>query len=121
MTEAEALEVAGIFAGNALTAFSIYISFTIAYLVAAYYVGKSLTPFQARAVSGLYLLSSIAPMLAQITHTTVYGSAMAASHIGSATPLSSGLFWNVGLTLLMCGGIVVSLIFMRQVRHPKKE
>ena len=40
MTEAEALEVAGIFAANAITAFSIYFTFTMAYLVASYYVGE---------------------------------------------------------------------------------
>ncbi|MEP5567927.1 MAG: hypothetical protein ABJN62_08840 [Halioglobus sp.] len=121
MTEAEALEIAGIFAGNALTAFSFFITFTIAYLVAAYYVGNRLTPFQSKAVSGLYLVSSAAPMLALITNITVYGDAMAESKIGSAAPLSSGLVWAVGMTVLMVVGIVVSLIFMWQVRHPSSD
>ncbi|MEP6390886.1 MAG: hypothetical protein ABJ056_13275 [Halioglobus sp.] len=121
MTEAEALEIAGIFAGNALTSFSIYITFTIAYLVAAYYVGNRLTAFQSSAVSGLYLVSSAAPMLALITNITVYGDAMTVSTIGSAAPLASGTVWAVGMTLLMVTGILVSLIFMWQVRHPDKE
>ena len=74
MTEADALEVAGIFAGNALNAFSVYISFTTAYLVAAYYVGARLTSFQSLAVSGLYLVASTAYMLALVMNVGLTGN-----------------------------------------------
>ena len=121
MTEADALEVAGIFAGNALNAFSVYISFTTAYLVAAYYVGARLTSFQSLAVSGLYLVASTAYMLALVMNVGLFGDAMAASTIGNAAPLASGLAWSVGMSILCTGRIIVFLIYIWQVRRPKTD
>ncbi len=120
MTEAEALEVAGIYAGNAITSFTVYVTFTMAYLVASYYVGARLTSFQTIAVSALYLFASAAPMLSLVTNILIYGEALTVSAIGQNAPLSSGIVWAVGMTSLMSIGILVSFTFMWQVRHPKK-
>ncbi len=120
MTEGEALEVAGIFAGNAITSFTVYVTFTMAYLVAAYYAGLRLTPFQSITVSALYLFASFAPMLSLVTNILVYGEAMDLTDIGRNSPLfTSGIVWAVGMTFLMSIGMLISLYFMWQVRHPK--
>ena len=59
MTEAEALQTMSNFADNAGTYFTMFVSFTFAYLTVAYFVGKSLSRFQCFAVSGLYTISAM--------------------------------------------------------------
>ena len=59
MTEAEALEVLSEFANNTATYFTMFVSFTFAYLTVTYLVGKSLSRFQSLAISGLYVISAL--------------------------------------------------------------
>ena len=58
MSEAEAIEVAGIWSGHILTSFTIYISFTFAYLVTVFYVGTRLNPLQAIFGTALYVFAA---------------------------------------------------------------
>ena len=121
MTEAEALEIAGIFGANAITAFSVYITFTMAYLVAAYYAGEGLTPYQSFITSTLYLFAAASAILSLINSTLIYGAALKTTEMGAATPISSGPMWAIGMTTIMTVGILVSFYFMWSVRHPKSE
>lgn len=120
MTEAEALEVAGIFSSNAITAFSVYITFTMAYLVASFYAGSRLTNFQAIVVSMLYVFAATSTMLSLTGSVSVYGAAMEQSAIGQVTPFANGFFWILFMSILMSLGIVVSLFFMWSIRQSKK-
>lgn len=63
MTEAEAIELIAIFTTNVIASNTIYLSFTFAYLTAAYFVGASLSRFQAIFVSVLYALAANGAMM----------------------------------------------------------
>ena len=121
MTEAEALEIAGIFGANAITAFSVYITFTMAYLVAAYYAGERLTPYQSFTASVFYVFAASSAILSMINSTLIYGAALETTELGAATPGPSGEMWAIGMTALMTAGIIVSFYFMWSVRHSKTE
>jgi hypothetical protein len=121
MTEAEALEVAGIHVANGITAFSIYITFTLAYLVASYHTGSKLSSFQIVTVSILYIFAALSSMLSLINSVLIFGQALEMTTMSSITPFAGGKFWAIGMTSLMTSGILVSLVFMWSVRHPKTE
>ena len=59
MSEAEALEVMSDFAANVATYFTMFVSFTFAYLTVAYLVGRSLSRFQCIAASALYIIAAL--------------------------------------------------------------
>ena len=58
MTEAEAMELLLACVSNTISGFTVNISFTFAYLTAAFFVGARLTLFQTIAVSCLYVASA---------------------------------------------------------------
>ena len=117
MSEAETLELISLYYGNAIDAFTIFISFTFAYQTVAYFVGSALTRFQAQVVSGLYVISSssaaggsILPMLAW---TALLGSRE--TTLGKFE-IWNGSFWMGYMGTIYATGIVVSLYFMYNVR-----
>ena len=56
MAEAEALEVLSNISINAATYWTMFVSFTFAYLTVAYFVGKSLSRFQCVAIFVFYII-----------------------------------------------------------------
>jgi len=58
MTEAEAIETLSILGANGATYFTLFTTFTFAYLTVAYFVGASLTRFQCIAVSAIYFFTA---------------------------------------------------------------
>ena len=121
MTEAEVLEVAGIWSGHILTAFTIYISFTFAYLVTVFYVGNRLTSLQSFCASVLYFFSATSAILAQIGYmqaqfTLLRGTPNALDEIFLVT---SGEFWTPYMAIMQFTGVLVSLYFMWSIRRPK--
>ncbi len=121
MTEAEALEVAGKFAANAITAFSIYLTFTMAYLVTSYYVGERLTRFQSVTVSVLYFFAASSAILSLVNSLLIYGAALETTEMRDITPFSGGHIWAIGMTSLMTMGILVSFYHMWSVKLPNTE
>ena len=121
MTEAEALEVAGIFAANAITSFSVYITFTMAYLVAAFYTGRQLTRFQVAVASALYVFAASSSILSLLNNVAVYGEAIKLTDMGTITAFTSGVFWSWFMSTLTAIGVLVSLSFMWTIRHPKAD
>lgn len=122
MTEAEAIEAFSSLGANAVSAFTVYISFTFGYLATAYFVGSKLTLFQSAVVSGLYIFSAGSAGMAQI----VYIEGML--EVTAKTPsvldnllLWNGLFWVWNMAIIQAVGIFLSLYFMWSVRHPKTE
>ena len=122
MTEAEAFEMALISAGNATNAFSQYVTFTFAYITAAYFVGNKLSRFQVLAASGLYLFAAVFAFGNAVTDLQWWTKAV--EHTGELTPegiASDTGFWITSSASLMMLGIIVSLYFMWNVRHPKTK
>ena len=122
MTEAEALELYAMYISNAMTAFTIYISFTFAYLVTAFYVGFKLTSFQVIVAGGIYVISA-----GSITMSLI-GNLQASESILNATTtvidelaLHRNGLWVSTMSLILTLGIIVSLYFMWSVRNPKPD
>ena len=120
MTEAEALELIAIYTANALESFTLYLSFTIAYLVTAYFVGKNLSRFQIFAVSGPFCIAAISATL------SLLGSVQAWIAIKSATstvidtvPIYNSTLWTFMMPVILIPGILISLYFMWNVRAAK--
>ena len=118
MNEPEVLEIVNLFASNAMTSFSIWATFTFAYLTAAYLAGSRLTRFQVITVSSLYFVAAGAFALSGITHLRSF------EKIFSAYPefIPSG-YWNLPWTILgyvmNFGGMGASLYFMFDIRKNK--
>jgi len=122
VTEAEALELYAMYISNAMTAFTIYISFTFAYLVTAFYVGFKLTSFQVIVAGGIYVISA-----GSITMSLI-GNLQASESILNATTtvidelaLHRNGLWVSTMSLILTLGIIVSLYFMWSVRNPKPD
>jgi hypothetical protein len=123
MTEAEVLEVAGIWSGNILTAFTIYISFTFAYLAAVFYVGDRLTSLQSVCTSGLYFFAATSAMLAQIGYMQAQFTLLreTPNALDGIFLVMAGDFWTPYIAIMQATGVFLSLYFMWSVRHPKSE
>jgi hypothetical protein len=122
MTEAEAFEMALPSAANATNAFNQYITFTFGYITTAYFVGNKLSRFQVLAASGLYLVA--APFAFGNALTDIQWMAKAVEHTGDLSPegIAANMnFWLMSSGSIMALGILVSLYFMWNVRHPRTE
>lgn len=122
MTEVEAFELMLMSSSNATNAFSQYITFTFAYITAAYFVGSQLSRFQVLAASGLYLFAAIFAMGNALTDLQWADEAV--ERTGGLAPegIASNMdFWFMSAGILMTIGIFVSLYFMWNVRQPKTE
>lgn len=120
MTEVEAFEFTAVYIANAHTALTLYISFTFSYLVTAYIVGIKLTNFQVMVASFLYLFASGSAVLSMLGNIEWMGIAI--EHSGALAPkgmIQSQEFWELYLGALTIFGMLISLYFMWNVRHPK--
>ena len=125
MTEAEVLELIAIYIGNAMTAFSIFVSVTFAYMTVAYIAGSKMSIFQVWAASGLYLFAAASAMLCaylQIhTWSTLRSEFPGGISAMDSSALYNGSFWEIFLTTTQLLGIAVSLCFMYNVRHASES
>lgn len=115
MSESEFIEAINMHASNGIGSFSIYITFTFAYLTASYLVGARLSRFQAFAVSSLYVLASVGFCLATITHTQSFG-ALVRAYPQFVNSFGWGLPWSALAGVIQVGGIIISLIFLFDIR-----
>ncbi len=123
MSEAEALEVAGIWSGLILTAFTIYISFTFAFLVTVFYVGTRLNALQAVFGTALYVFAATSTILAQVGYMQAQFTILAEvpSALDDLFLVTSGSFWIPYLTTIQTAGVVLGVYFMWSVRNTKAE
>lgn len=122
MTEAEIIELMAVNGANAITAFTVYISFTFAFLATAYFVGSQLTPFQATVCSGLYVISAGAPALTQVVYIQIMFTILDSSPtILQDISFLNGTFWIWTMTILQTAGIFICLYFMWSVRNREGE
>ena len=121
MNLAEAKEAAAMWSDKSMTAFSIYLTLTFAYLTIAYLTGKNLSRFQVICVSTLYSAGAVIALLACVNQLFYMDAVLQQSDaLLSATPLNAR-FWIYYIVPLFVIGISVSLYFMWDVRHPKSE
>ena len=119
MTEAEALEVAGIWSGHVLTAFTVYISFTFAYLVTVFYVGARLNPVQAFCASALYVFAATSAILAQIGYLQAQFKILAEvpNTLNDIFLVTSGEFWIPYMAFMQFAGVFLGIYFMWSFRR----
>ncbi|WNC72026.1 hypothetical protein RGQ13_18185 [Thalassotalea psychrophila] len=121
MTNAETLELIALYANNALTSFTIYISFTFGFLITAFIVGAKLTHYQVFVVCALYVISVGSMAISLIVNMQVW-VAIKESHatIIDELPLANGTFWITYMCIVLMGGILVSLYFLWDIRQGHK-
>jgi len=122
MSEAETLELISLYYGNAVDAFTIYISFTFAYLTVAYFVGPALTRFQVFAASGLYLVAALSAAVGSILPMLAWGELLTSRETTLGKfEIWNGDFWVIYMGTLYAAGILVSLYFMFDIRKRLSE
>ena len=118
MTEAEAIELIAIFTTNVIASNTIYLSFTFAYLTAAYFVGASLSRFQAIFVSVLYALAANGAMMTQLGSIQAWSIIMEEHATAlDSVPMYNGEFWQIAIPISLSIMTLASLYFMWNVRH----
>ncbi|QFU75921.1 hypothetical protein EY643_09745 [Halioglobus maricola] len=121
MIDASTHEAMAMWSANAITSFSIYLTFTFAYLTAAYLAGAKLTKYQVFVVSTLYSAGALISLFAVINNLELYTVLLNQDETLRSSITFSGEFWTYYITPLFMIGIAVSLSFMWYIRHPKTE
>jgi hypothetical protein len=122
MTEAELVESISYQFESALTVLSLYVTVTSAYLVVVYLAGSKLTRSQIAIISTLYVFIAVVSTYcfwAWSIWGIHYGDVLRSLETGApvfASRYIPGLF-----TFAMSSGILASLKFMWDIRHPKTE
>ncbi len=106
----------------AVEGFTVYLSVTTAYLIAAYLVGRQLTPMQIFIVNTLYIVAGL------IMTWSTFGYATRAIAFADALEVmnpdrryGAQPIVRTGIALVQTLGILASLKFMWDVRHPKTD
>jgi hypothetical protein len=122
MTELETIEAVAILGSNALAAFTIYYSFTFAYLTVCYLVGTRLSRFQTAAISILYVISATSASLSVVGHQQAM-TAIMETHpsVLNQITLWDLRLWGPGLIFLLVSGIFLSLYFLYDCRRRDNE
>ena len=114
MTEAELIEAAMGLGESAANAVTLYLTIVSAYLLVAYFVGASLDRLQT-----IIALSFVAAIQTNLGNMVSIGNELEEIRPDwirfASTPLNSVL-----LVVDTCG-VLVSLLFMWNIRHPKTE
>ena len=121
MSEAEVLEILNLHASNAITSFTVYVTFTFAYLTTAYVAGPRLSPSQVVIATGLYLASVCVPIFVLLAHT----KAIELLVDGYPTILDSYALWHIPwaslISTVMMLGVFAGLYFMFNIRQTGQD
>ena len=102
--------------GNAGSAMGLYVTVTSGFLLVAYLAGNELTRLQTVIISVLYVTFAVFNTIAVVSY---FQNAFYFGHTYGAGRMP---YWPVyGLGTLFSLGILASLKFMWDVRHPKTE
>jgi hypothetical protein len=121
-TEAELVESVNSNLGTMYSSFNLYLTVTMAYLVAAYLVGAKLTRSQVMIISGLFVavfIMSLIEVIGNGSRAMEYVAMLKQMH-PERSYMASPLMPYAG-AILLGAGIAASLKFMWDVRHPKTE
>jgi len=117
MNDADILEALAAWASNGINSFTVYISITVAYLTASYFVGKQLSNVQATILSGLYVVSATSAALSNLTAMDAMRQMINAHPtLVDSSPYFQMDIWIVGMNVICTMGIFISLYFMYQIR-----
>jgi len=119
MTEAEVIELVGIHGANAITSFTVYISFTFGFLATAHFVGASLTSAQTIVATVLYWVAAASATACHaLFNQIVFATLESSPTLLDDLPLMQGAVWVWGMVFIELSGIAASTYFMWSVRHP---
>ncbi len=125
MTEVEMFEMAAAYISNAMTAFGIYLTIVFAYLATTYFVGKDLSRIQTLIISVLFVVAATVALLTFRTQSLAVihfqGQLNAVNNVFSFANAPIAHNMTKVILPLFAGGILASLYFMWDVRHPKPE
>ncbi len=121
MSEAEAVELIAAYLDTLAVWLSIYLSATFAYLVVAHTVGETLSGFQTRVISSIYVVASFISWGGMFA-SQLWIESLAASNPNALRTPSLKLvlnmeFWEIALGVLVLTGIVVSLYYLHDIRR----
>ena len=115
MSESEFLEVINLHAGNAITSFSVFITYLFGFITAAYIVGSKLSKVQVLMISILYILSCFVWIVSVLTHADSFATLVAAHPDYVPSPFWL-LPWPVLAGFIGISALAASLYFMYDVR-----
>tara|TARA_R110002072_G_scaffold299739_1_gene475743 strand:- start:656 stop:1027 length:372 start_codon:yes stop_codon:yes gene_type:complete len=119
MNESEVLEAINLHAANGISSFTIFLSFTFAYIIAAYLAGEKLTTLQVSIISCIYFSAAFGWAASTLTHTHSFETLVAQYPEYMPSPL-----WRISFSFLAAIIFVpstfASLYFMYDVRRRKK-
>lgn len=119
MTEYESWEVLNGLAANLLQQQALFIGSLTAYVVAAHWVGRTLTTFQILFISTVFVILSVLGVQAQLWFMgTMEEIARGIEGLASSQEASDFNYW-IGFVALRVALISGALFYMWQVRHPK--
>lgn len=122
MTEAELLEVSANITEAVISTVTLYLSVVSAYLVVAYIVGKQLSTFQVTVINVLFVVFAMSFVMGiQTGFANLYSLSKEILDFRPEWAVYTSPLMNRALFVLDVGGILASLIFMWNVRHPRKE
>ena len=122
MTEAELIEAAMALSESAGNAVTLYLTTISAYLLVAYFVGASLDRLQTIIISVLFVVFALSFVAA--IQTALGNMVSIGNELEEIRPdwirYASKPFNSVLMVVDTCG-VLVSLLFMWNIRHPKPE
>ena len=122
MTEAELIEAAMALSESAANAVTLYLTTISAYLLVAYFVGASLNRLQTIIISVLFVvfaLSFVAAIQTNLGNMVSIGNEL--EEIRPDWIRYASAPFNLALFVVDTCGVLVSLLFMWNIRHPKPE
>ena len=122
MTEAELIEAAMALSESAGSAVTLYLTTISAYLLVAYFVGAKLDRLQTIIISVLFVvfaLSFVAAIQTNLGNLVSIGNEL--EEIRPDWIRFASKLFNSSLLVVDTFGVLVSLLFMWNIRHPKTE
>ena len=122
MTEPALVEAANSSWALVTSAIGLYVTVTSAYLVVAFLAGAKLTTSQTGIISTLYItmvITLLAGLYAWLVRGTYYSSELMALESKASTFSVPDV--PIIMTAVCTAGVLASLKFMWDVRHPKTE
>ena len=121
MTEAELWGLLNTYNDSGMTALTLYLTVVSSYLITAYLVGADLTAYQVLVVSCLFIIFAGLFTFGTVGYFTraVYFTTAIKGYSDASVTLSPLIPPLIGSIQII--GILVSLKFMWDIRHPKTE
>jgi hypothetical protein len=125
MAEAELFELVFVAGATAMTAFTLAVTFTFAYLTVAYFVGAKLSRLEMGVVTGGYLIASLmcfSVVMANVSAMRVFQEELAESRVYQRIALfMDARIYEVGVPAVYLLSVVTCLVFMWNVRRSRTE